>query len=273
MKTETLHFTIEGSFITNFAREKLYKENNFNGAIDILMNCLMTDSLTKDEIYNRALAILDGTKCLAGTYPYADYGLYDEEEPRHMLKDYFVRQQDTIDQLKREKDKLLYQYLELCDKNTSEQEPDGMICDETELDKLKAEGKHFIIAYEGNRFSEARKFNDLYGFIEPDGTFHQVDWAKHEIWARDYVDAHYGFDDNSANLYSRIVDGKTKWLCYTDILVYKLHWVLLDSPSQCLPNPTFDETYGLKKKKKEVLFDFYMATRQNDKANKLYADE
>lgn len=168
--TEQVLFSTEGEFMTNFARKKLYAENDFDGAVKFLMDCMMTDQHTVDERYQRALAILDGTKCLKGTYPYEDYGHYDEENPKHMLGEYFRKQHQRLAKMRLENNDLLY-----------------------------------IL------------------------------------------------------------------MCNSDILVYSLHWVLLDNPSKnVIPSPTYDEAYGLTKKQKERLFDFYLATGQEKKVKELY---
>lgn len=39
-----------------------------------------------------------------------------------------------------------------------------------------------------------------YGWLEPNGTFHAVEWGLHGQWANEYLDEHYPFD-KCANMY------------------------------------------------------------------------
>lgn len=261
--TETLHYTVEGEFITNFARDKLLKEQDFDGAIKILMSCLMTDQLSEAERYSLALEVLDGSKRITGVYPYADYGVCEEDPPKHLLRDYFTKQNAAITKLRSENNDLLYKYLDLCDRCSED-----MLT--TKVEKDVPDRVNIIAQYEGNIFSQAKSQDDLMGFIEPDGTFHQVDWCHHSEWAKEYLDANYDLYGDDAALMARKLNGELKIIYNTDVLIYSLHWVLLDNPYYGIPSPTYDESYGLTKKQKEVLFDFYMATKQPDKARQLY---
>lgn len=77
-----LSFSIQGEFITNLAREKLYDEYDFPYAIKLLLSCTETDQISIGDRIANALAILDGRKELKGTYPGSDYGLYDVPEDK-----------------------------------------------------------------------------------------------------------------------------------------------------------------------------------------------
>ena len=262
---ETLHYTVEGEFITNFARDKLIKEQDFDGAINILMSCLMTDQLSEAERYSLALEVLDGSKCITGVYPYADYGVCEEVPPKHLLRDYFTKQNAAITKLRSENNDLLYKYLDLRDRCSE----DMSSTKENDVpDRV-----NIVDQYEGNIFSQAKSQDDLMGFIEPDGTFHQVDWCQHSAWAKEYLDANYDLYGDDAALTARKLNGELRVLYNTDVLVYALHWVLLDNPHYGIPSPKYDEAYGLTKKQKEVLFDFYMATKQPKEAKQLYENE
>lgn len=268
MKT-SLNFTIEGEFITNFARDKLFKEQDFDGAINILMSCLMTDQLSEAERYSLALEILDGAKYITGVYPSADYGVCEENPPKHLIRDCFKKQIAAMTKLRTENNELLYKYLDLCDKcGENFTEPKAAEEEEKTHNEIS-----FVVQYEGNIFSKAKNYNDLMGFIEPNGTFHQVDWCHHSDWAKEYLDAHYDLYGDDAALMGKTINGELRILYNTDVLVYSLHWVLLDNPYNGIPSPKYDESYGLTKKQKEVLFDFYMATKQPEEARRLFNED
>ena len=90
---KSLSFSIQGEFITNLAREKLYNDMNFSYAMDLLLSCTVTDQLSEADRVANALAILDGRKELKGTYPGDSYGMFDipenERDPRLGIKALF----------------------------------------------------------------------------------------------------------------------------------------------------------------------------------------
>lgn len=45
----TLSFTVYGPRIMEIARERLYQSDDFPGAVELLMHCLITDQLTEGE--------------------------------------------------------------------------------------------------------------------------------------------------------------------------------------------------------------------------------
>lgn len=111
-----------------------------------------------------------------------------------------------------------------------------------------------------------------YGWLEPDGTFHEVEWGLHQQWASDYLNENYPYKDNR-DLHWRVDEnGKKHHMCDGDVLIYKLHWILLDSPCQGLAYPTTDPAREMTKAQKEFLYDYYMERGRNKEANALYAE-
>lgn len=268
--SEVLHFSIDGEFITDFARRKLYEENDFNKAIQFLLDCTMTDQISYEERYNKCLAVLDGTQCLAGVYPSPDYGFYEEKEPKHRLSEYFGNLHKKLNKLEEDNAKLLENYLDLYEST------DFLTHDRAEQKKINREVENEHLQHlsddSDNFFSNYTDTNSLMGFIEPDGTFHQVNFGEHNNWARDYLEKHYDIQGKDSKLLLKegSTEDEPKFIYNADVLVYNLHWVLLDNPQYGIPSPTYNENYGLTRKQKEVLYDFYIATGQHIKANKLY---
>ena len=85
-----------------------------------------------------------------------------------------------------------------------------------------------------------------YGFITPDGTFHEVQWADHERFAGDYIRVHDGWESILEN------DVHTG----TDYLVLVKGWLLLHNPRQGKPILTSGDK-PMAKAQREVLFDYY----------------
>ena len=77
---ETLHFTIQGEFVTNKARQIFYENNDFIEAIRIIMHATVTNQLTEEQRFIQACKILNGELKTAGVYPGEDYGVYDDTD-------------------------------------------------------------------------------------------------------------------------------------------------------------------------------------------------
>ena len=71
---EQITFRIDGRFVTKRARE-LVDEDNIKNAVDLILNCIQTDQLSKDELFIYALKILNGDASIKGVYPSDDYGV------------------------------------------------------------------------------------------------------------------------------------------------------------------------------------------------------
>ena len=109
-----------------------------------------------------------------------------------------------------------------------------------------------------------------YGWLEPDGTFHEVDWGNHQIFAEKYIRENMTEDDwiaagvhlpgqfKSDNLHS-----------FGDYLVER-GWVLLHNPSQGIAIPTKNAVKRYTKAQKEFLYDYYMERGKETEANAVY---
>lgn len=65
--------------------------------------------------------------------------------------------------------------------------------------------------------------DDDYGWLEPDGTYHPVEWANHFKWAQEYLDEHYPYKDNAHIYWRKDENGKRKHIVGGDCLVYHFH--------------------------------------------------
>lgn len=114
-----------------------------------------------------------------------------------------------------------------------------------------------------------------YGWLEPNGTYHPVEWGEHAKWAAAYLDEHYPYENEKfANLYFRTgPDGKRQYINNGDVLVYSLGWVLIDNPSQGLGRHTCRPHYPMTKAQKEFLYDYYTKRKMTHEANALYEND
>ena len=260
-----LHFSIQGEFITNLAREKCYEENDIAYALNLLTHCLMSDDLPQETILGLAFQILDGTMEIVGTYPGEDYGIRPVPNAMPRLMDHLKSLKTQLDTYKKKEQQAVEK---LC--CLAETIPSYM--------KYQVNDAWKEYGYDDSIFPDVaasepspllddvfdRILNscadDDYGWLEPDGTYHPVEWAHHQNWAR-----HYLKEQN----HSLMLDSMTRGCAPGDLLVEQ-GWVLLHNPGQGLARPTYNTARGLTKKQKEFLFDYYVKRKKETLANEYF---
>lgn len=99
-----------------------------------------------------------------------------------------------------------------------------------------------------------------YGFINTKGMFIPVDWGEHEEWAADFV---------KHNLTQEAwMKALNKYSSSTDILVYKMHYILLENPQQ--GEAIIQKPIKLTKAQKETLYDYLMYHQRQEEALSLW---
>ena len=295
MKKEVthLHFSIEGPFITNLARERFYQNHDLSGAVKLLMECLQCDSLTEEKRFLLALRIINGTAEIVGTYPGDDYGVNElkDKDSSFGLIQKIDNMGQKIKQLEEESQNNLQKFLTLLD---------FLDLPEYKLRELENKyyslyGKHLfpdleLGCYPDSTLQAINKFNkqdpvssyishtknareDDYGWLAPDGTYYPVPWGEHAKWAQEYLDEHYPFRENAGMYWVTDSNGDRRHVVNGDCLIYKLHWVLLDNPYQGVAKPQYDPVHGLTKAQKEFLYDYYIERNLHEQANELYDNE
>lgn len=106
------------------------------------------------------------------------------------------------------------------------------------------------------------KHKDNYGWLEPDGTFHPVEWCEHQEWATRTLRERGWWDDYRHWDHFRELPG--------DYLTELKGWVLLHNPGRGIAYVSRNEHKRLTKAQKEFLFDyFYKRGRKEDAAKYL----
>ena len=290
--TQQVSFRIEGKFITNLAREKFYQEHDLSAAIKLLMSCLECDEITQEERLMLAFKILNGNAEIVGTYPDDDYGIREitSDENTFDIIDEIDKMAKTIKQLETEKQEYLQKFLFVLDNS------DFAEYKLQELDRAYNEeyGRQLFPDMKSNYNNTALqaidKYNrnnpvesylthmhnyrdDDYGWLEPNGTYHPVEWARHSEWAMNYLNEHYPFKDHAHVYWTVDSQGKRRHVVNEDCLIYTFHWALLHNPYQGVAYPQYDPTYGLTKAQKEFLYNYYIQRNMHKEANALYQDD
>ena len=295
--TETISFKISGEFVTKLAREKYYQDNNIRAALELLTNSLQTDQLSKNQILIIALQILNYDADIVGTYPDNDYGVKFKEDIDQTACDMnnIINLFDQINNRNKATHDaycdLLKKYLFICD-HLHDYELTDINADyynntgEFLFPDIKTPAWK-LAEYNNNSTSDdmlesflaqkKREYENTdtedYGWLDPDGNFYPVEWCHHDEWAREYLEEHYPFDNKYAHLYWKTDENNQRQhITAGDVLIYSLHWALLDNPYRGLANLQHDPARELTKAQKEFLYDYYIERDRHDDANRLYND-
>lgn len=271
--SEQLFFRIEGEFLTKLAREKCYIEGDFESAVRLLCTALQNDALSEKEVRHIAVDILDGYAEIRGLSNENDFGVHylEKKDEKWSLDSCINKTKEEADRLREELQDLQEKYFFICENlrsyDLNRLNDEYFDCYEEYLfedlvpEYLKRkpeENQNQMLSSVVKRMSQGR--DDDYGWLEPDGTFHPVEWGEHEAWAGNWVLKNVP-EDVAVDI----------WEC-GDYLA-KQGWALLHNPTMGIAEVT---TYGrneLTQKQKDFLFDYYMERACPEKANALFKDE
>lgn len=218
---------------------------------------------TDEELNHICDLILTGYAKLVGNTADGSYHLevYEKDEVDSLrvvnpLKKYSDLKK-YVKQLEKERDECNKLYLDLCSWLMGEEE----IEDSNKLiilnsDRIEYDSKSELYHNEDGidmikSFIETQKFEENYGFLEPDGTFHPVDWCNHQEWAHETALSRYEEEYTSWN------SGKSDMLKAGDFLVEQKGWVLINNPSRYLGKVQKSQTKSLTKAQREFLYNYY----------------
>lgn len=287
-ETRTLTFSISGEFITDAAREKLYHGHDLAGAIELLLSCTQTDQISYEHRVGDAVAILDGTKELVGTYPEPDYGIADVPEdrrPEQNLKIYAENINAELDEL----DRLKTQNRILTDKLACV----GETLSEAQMKEIDTEwrrnyydsdehGPEHRGIFEKETVSSAlldsyiRRMKSScaepdYGWLMANGRFEPVDFGSHAQWAYDWLQVHDPNWYKKLKTYNPAGDAACRHFDEAEDYLQDAHRaVLIHNPA--LGEAVVTKAHELNKAQKEFLYDYYTKRGMTEKANALYRD-
>lgn len=268
-----INFVVDGESITRTCREKAYFDGKFDWAVNMLKACLVCDQLTELEREHLALDILDGKCEIRGKTDGDDYGPVYLDEP-----DKFYRIGKPISDLKASRDRALHQVQELEQKFV-------FVSEHLSEGKRREINKEYYKAYDEYLYSKEemgpipsaadenllKSFVDRvktsdgkdYGWLEPGGEFHAVEWGDHQSWARNYLKE--GKSDAEQD--------DVNFMLYPGDVLYDRGWILLHNPAQGIADITRDESRTMTKAQKEFLYDYYKKRGQTTRANAIFRED
>lgn len=271
-------FNTSGEFITKLAREWMFIEGKpYQKVMGLLLSCMCGTDTPECELRRLAEDVLLGRAEFKGETADETFHLcvYDAEEqpllPENM--DVFkivIRMQKELEETKEELQKMrewyfvamekLPEYLrEDVRKETGQQPVDSGV--------LTGALKSFI-----DRMSDTEEHTtEDYGWLEPDGTFHNVVWGEHQQWAIDYLERNHPelADNDDVDMQVKCgvgLIGAGDWLV-------EHGWVLMHNPSQGVAFPTKNPVGRMTKAQKEFLYDYYMERRLKREADDVWKEE
>lgn len=261
-ETRKLTFSIAGRFITDTAREYFYQSNNLEKAVDLIMHSTMTDLITPEERFITALKIIDGMADIVGVYPHDDYDVQYHETRNPDVKglyNHLSETAETINALETEKRQLEEKISLILSELPAEtidrlnrlcyNELGTRLCDGYDPDDdLSMPNTSLLDSFlqQTRADFERGRSDDNYGWLEPNGTFHIVDWGEHQNWAYEWLKEHRPEDCPKINI------GKSG-----DIL-FSYGWILLHSPGMGIAEATRNHEKRITKKQRDFLYGYYM---------------
>lgn len=267
-ETRTVSFGITGEFLTNIAREWFYIEGrDYEKVIQLLMDGMSGTDTPETTIRRYAEDILLGRAALKGRTNDGTYHLEtyepDEQEEMHgtmNIWERFARNMQEKKRLQKELEKMTERYAVAMEYVPSymQREVRKELGEETAEDIQQTA----LDSYIKRMTDEEEHTTEDYGWLEPDGTFHAVEWGRHEGWASDYMREHMSEEEWLNDMTNRAGDYLTD-----------RGWVLLHNPSQGIAMPTKNELKPYTKAQKEFLYDYFMERDCEKEANEIWKED
>lgn len=261
---ETLHFTIQGEFVTNKARQIFYENNDFIEAIRIIMHATVTNQLTEEQRFIQACKILNGELKTAGVYPGEDYGVYDDtpDEPNKLVQ-HFQTMKAKLNKTEAKLAKLeskLETLGAVLPNNTKREIND--ILDEYGKDPLfDKEPEPTLIEFNGTSITPSQVQDTLdhiksesetedYGWLSPTGKFFPSEFGTHTASAIKLAKQYYPEEYNLKNPNARLPSE-------SDQVLYEHGWILMHNPMYGTAMPSYNPGQRITKSQKDFIYKYY----------------
>lgn len=275
---KTVTFNIQGEFITQMAKEWFFYENRgYDKVMELLFSCMEGTEQSEKEIRRLAEDILLGRAALVGSTRDNSYHMevYDpDEQPENPDRFNVFKKMTSLSQKLKDTEKELEKMQEWYSV-AMEYVPEywkNNVLRETGQPVESQYGKGMLDSFMERMMDEEEHSTGDYGWLEPNGTFHEVEWAKHQEWAEQYI--RKNMTEEEWLLAGVHLEGQVKTASYNSFGDYLVDrgWVLLHNPSQGLASPTRNPIKRYTKAQQEFLFDYYMGRGKEKEANDVYQD-
>ena len=293
---EKLSFSITGKFITDRARKMYYEEKcGYQATVQYLMLALEGLTVNENQKLEYAQDVILGRAEFVGDVAKGDFGLQVNDKISEDLFKYIEQMHEEIRRLRISltqyedlqstlktwrdygKESAEETLFELCDDDAElvdsllNPKPDFYESEivgedepqfwrrwiQTELEKIVIEDVSDEVSNLLTQNAIAWEFGEGYGWLEPNGDFHKVEFGNHEKFAEEYV-------------------LKARWTImnfksFGDILLNR-GWVLLHNPMQGIAKVTRNERLSLSSNQREFLFKYYIDRERFEEAKEYSVD-
>ena len=262
----SLSFAITGDFVTRTAREWLWLEGKpWSVVEEFLLSCMCGTDKSKEELSELAFKVVSGRAKFIGNTADDSYAMVDDDQD--FIGDYIGRWNRKVKELEKENRELENQHYMLTNYLIDSGRgyllaEAGVAPESKDLDPL---GAAMLKSYMEQDAIEKAGFTDNYGWLEPNGTFHPVDYADHQEFARKTAEERGWIREFAKTEYGGIY-------AIGDFLVEDKGWVLLHNPGRGIARAEVSEKKPLTKAQKDFLFGYYADRGKHDLAQK-YLEE
>lgn len=275
---ETLCFSVQGEFITNIAREWIFYEGKeFEKIIDLLKSCMCESEMSEKQIRRYAEDVIIGRAELkgdtaTGTFHLCRYDADEQPEVKDSMNIFLqlIKAKQEKKKAQKELEKLRNWYTVAMEHLTVREQREVM---KETGQEVKDEFGDMLQSYIERMREEEEHSTKDYGWLEPDGTFHEVAWAEHQKFAEKFIREHMTEEDwIAAGIHQMGKFMSDRLHTFGDYLIER-GWVLLHNPSQGIAFPTKKPEKRYTKAQKEFLYNYYMERGREKEANEIWTEE
>ena len=276
----TVSFGITGEYITQIVREQFFVNGiEYGKAMEILMDCMGGTDMEEAKLKRYAEDVLLGRAEFKGSTADSTFHMtaYDAGEEPEMTASFRI-----FEQYSRMKKKLaetekelvkIREWYEVAMEHVPSYEMNDVLR-ETGQPIESSFGSSLLDSFIERMMDEEEHTTGDYGWLAPDGTFHEVEWCKHQEWAEKYIRENMPEEEwLTAGVHMPGQQVKTSSLnTFGDYLVER-GWVLMHNISQGLAFPTRNPLKPYTKAQKEFLYDYYIERGKEAEANAIWKED
>lgn len=267
-------FDIQGEFITRMAREWFFCENRgYDKVMELLFSCMEGTEQSEKEIRRLAEDVLLGRAALAGSTRDHSYHMeiYEPDEQPDQADEFnvFKKMASLSKKLKDTKKELqkMQEWYCVAMEYVPEYQKNNVLRETGRPVERRYENT-LLESFMERATDKEKHTTEDYGWLEPNGTFHEIEWGLHQEWAIGYVKEN--FPEEYEDIGMQMNTG-TGLIGEGDFLVER-GWVLLHSPSQGIAQPTRNPVKRYTKAQQEFLYDYYTERGKEREANAVYEE-
>lgn len=250
MGKRTVSFSVTGEFVTRTAREWLWLEGKpWSVVEELLLSCMCGTDKSREELVELATKVVIGRAKFIGNTGDGSYAMVEDDQD--LIGKYIGQWNKKVSEMKKDLREMEDKYCSLTSylidsgkgyliQDAGIDDDDGE--DPSAYDMVNSFIKQKSIEREGHK--------DNYGWLEPDGTFHPVEFAEHNGFALEVIKSRGWGKEFS------ISDVGGIYAC-GDFLTEKKGWALIHNPGMGVAFVTSSDTKPLTKAQREFLYGYY----------------